>query len=327
MTRLYQIYLGALWLALMELVVPRSMGDIIAAGFGLSDTKVSTTSSSSNTSASLGVSNYTAVEAGATTMINATACWSSWTDYWSYTTAIASPKISYLATIVSTTTGYESEYPGTTETNVATFKGTSVQDNGGFTISTKTLDLTSTTVYTISPRPASTYTITTAITSYTLVSYNGSSVPMPICTLPSIVPQCQNQWEAYVSSELSPSPTPPSHCDINEGIGAARTLETQPACASPYHASLFSWASQLSSITKPPCTQASVGGQLCSTIKDAYVHQQNPVFFPNVSFAPYFSNGYLGSFANITAGNYTRSWWWPTSSTLGVPGCTLGCGR
>jgi hypothetical protein len=40
-----------------------------------------------------------------------------------------------------------------------------------------------------------------------------------------------------------------------------------------------------------PCTQAFVGGQLCSTIQDAYVHQQNPVFFPNVSFAPHFRMG------------------------------------
>jgi hypothetical protein len=327
MTRIHRVYLGALWLTLIKLAMSRSIGDIIAAGFGLSDTKVSTTSSSSNTSTSVELSNYTAVATGGTTKINATACWSSWTDHWAYTKAIASPKISYLSTIVSTTTGYQSEYPGTTETNIATSRGTSVQDNGGFTINTKTLDSTSTTVYTISPRPASSYIITTTITSYTLISYTGSSVPMPTCTLPSIVPQCQNQWEAYASSELLPSPTPPSHCDINQGIMTAMTFETQPPCASTYQASLSSWRSQLSSITKPPCTQASVGGQLCSTIKDAYVHQQNSVFFPKVSFAPYFSNGYLGSFANITAGNFTKSWWWPTSSTLGVPGCTLGCGR
>jgi hypothetical protein len=117
------------------------------------------------------------------------------------------------------------------------------------------------------------------------------------------------------------------NASLRMSIVTAMTYETQPPCASTSQSSLSSWRSQLSSITKPPCTQASAGGQLCSTIKDAYVHQQNSVFFPNVSFAPYFSNGYLGSFANITAGNYTKSWWWPTSSTLGVPGCTLECGR
>jgi hypothetical protein len=232
-----------------------------------------------------------------------------------------------VTTIISTTTGYQSEYAGTTETDIYTFTGTSVQDNGGFTISTETLDSTSTSVYTISARPASSYTITTTRTSYTLMTYSGTSVRMPTCQLPSVVPQCQSQWEGYASSELLASPTPPTHCDINEGIVPVMTWETQPPCASKYQASLSSWRSQLLSVTKPPCTQASVGDQLCSSVKDAYVHQQNSVFFPNVSFAPYFSNGYLGSFANITAQNYTKSWWWPTSSTLGVPGCTLGCGR
>jgi hypothetical protein len=327
MTRIRRTYLGALLLASMKRVVSRSMGDIIATGFGLSQAEFSPTTSFLNTSASLEPSNSPAIATGTYTGTNATACWSSWKEYWAYTNAIAGPETSYLTTIVSSTTGYQSEYSGTTETDVETFKGTSVQDNGGFTINTKTLDSTSTTVYTISPRPASSYTTTTAITSYTLVPCNGSSVPIPTCTLSSVVPQCQKQWEAYVSSELLPSPTPPSHCDINQGIVTALTYETQPPCASTYQSSLSSWRSQLSSITKPPCTQASVGGQLCSTIKDAYVHQQNSVFFPNVGFAPYFSNGYLGSFANITAGNYTKSWWWPTSSTLGVPGCTLECGR
>jgi len=321
------MYQSALSLASMRLVASRGMGDIIAGGFGLSHTAVSTTDPFSNDSISINNSNNTVVTVESSTQADQSVCWSSWTEYWAYTKAIASPKISYLATIVSTTTGFQSEYLGTTETNFATFEGTSAQDNGGFTISTKTLDSTSTTVYTISPRPASSYTITTTVTSYTLVSYNGSSVAMPTCVLPNFVPQCQNEWEAYVSSELLPSPTPPTHCDINEGIVTAMTRETQPPCASTYQSSLSSWRSQLSSITKPPCTQASVQGQLCSTIKDAYVHQQNSVFYPKVSFAPYFSNGYLGSFANITAGNFTKSWWWPTSSTLGVPGCTLGCGR
>jgi hypothetical protein len=52
-----------------------------------------------------------------------------------------------------------------------------------------------------------------------------------------------------------------------------------------------------------------------------------PRLFPKRQLRTSLSNGYLGSFANITAGNYTKSWWWPTSSTLGVPGRTLGCGR
>jgi hypothetical protein len=190
MTQIRLMYLGALFLASMELVATRGMGDIIAAEIGLSDTDVTTIGSFSNASMSVGYSNSTVATARAPNDTDANACWSSWTNYWVYTKAIASPRLSYLTTTVSTTTVCQSQYFGTTETAISTFKGTSVQDNGGFTISTKTLDSTSTTVYTIDPRPGSSYTKTTTITSYTLVSYNGSSVPMPTCTLSSVVSQC-----------------------------------------------------------------------------------------------------------------------------------------
>lgn len=282
---------------------------------------------SSQSTASTNVNGITAVAAGPFTNSSGDSCWASWADYWSYKQAVATPRKHDLSTILSTTTGHISGLAGTTETDVGTSKGLSIQDNGGFTISTKTIDSTWTSRYTFSARPESSYTRTITYTSYTLVSYEGDIVQKPTCQLSSVVSQCQSQWEAYVSSELLPPPTPPSHCDINQGIVPVFTWETQPACASTYQASLSSWRSQLSSVTKPPCTQASIGGPLCDAVKDAYVHQQNSGFFPEVKFAPYFSNGFLGSFANITAQNYTKSWWWPTSSTLGVPGCTLGCGR
>ncbi|GAB7323585.1 hypothetical protein MBLNU13_g07079t3 [Cladosporium sp. NU13] len=291
----------------LQLAVSAHVGDIVASGFGLSRTP--------------------AIAADPLMNSSANSCWTSWAEYWSYKQVIATPQTHDLSTIVSTKTGYVSGYAGTTETDIGTSKGLSIKDNGGFTINTKTIDSTWTSRYTFSSRSGSSYTITNSFTSYISVSYNGTTVQRPTCQLSNVVSQCQSQWEVYVSSELLPSPTPPSHCDINQGIVPVMTWEKQPACASTYQASLSSWRSRLSSITKPPCTQASIGGSLCDTIKDVYVHQQNSVFFPNVSFAPYFSNGYLGSFANITAQNYTKSWWWPTSSTLGVPGCTLGCGR
>lgn len=273
------------------------------------------------------LSQTTAIATGPFTNSSADSCWASWAEYWSYKQAAATPQTRGLSTILSTTTVHVSGYAGTIETEIGTSKGPSMQNNGGFTIRTRTIDSTWTSRHTFSARPESSYTRTNTFTSYTLVSYDSTTVQMPTCQLPSVVSQCQSQWDAYVSSELLPSPKPPSHCDINQGIVPVMTWETQPACASTYQSSMSSWRSQLSSISKPPCTQASIGGSLCDTIKDAYVHQQNSVFFPTISFAPYFSNGYLGSFANITAQNYTKSWWWPTSSTLGVPGCTLGCGR
>ena len=193
--RIHRTYLGILCFALLDLVASRNMGDIVASGFGLSDA--------------------TAITAGPFTNTSENLCWMSWTDYWSYTQAIASPKTSDVSTIVTKTTGYDSGFSGTTETYISTIKGTSVQDNGGFTISTMTLDSVATSVLTISARPGSSYTGAYTFTSVTLLSYDGRSIQVPTCRLSSIVPQCQGQWEVYASSQLLPSPTPPSHCDIN----------------------------------------------------------------------------------------------------------------
>ncbi|KAI7647119.1 hypothetical protein KC318_g18857, partial [Hortaea werneckii] len=62
--------------------------------------------------------------------------------------------------------------------------------------------------------------------------------------------------------------------------------------------------------------------------RDNYVHDQNHAFKPKeVENAPYFSAGYLGTWVDASAGDFNTSYYWPTSATLGVPSCTLGCGR
>ena len=98
-----------------------------------------------------------------------------------------------MARATSTSTVTISDYSGTTKTKVFTYTGTSLQDNGGFTISTRTSNSKSSSTYTMRPRSGTTSTITTTLTSYTLVSYNGTRVPEPSCELPSIFPQCQSQ--------------------------------------------------------------------------------------------------------------------------------------
>jgi hypothetical protein len=303
--------------AAAELLFMGLCTESVCATGGVRDTIVSEPGhSSTNVSITIPYANATAEE-----------CWRSWDEYWSVSQSIKNPKTSNVASMTSTSTVTMSDYSGTTRTDVVTFTGISLQDNGGFTLSTRTSGSTSSSTYTMRPRPGSTFTITTTLTSYKLMSYDGTPVPEPSCKLPSVVPQCQSQWEEYIESELIPSPTPLPHCDVYQGRIPALTWETTPACASSYNNALTSYRQQLSSIRKPPCTQASIGGDLCDTVKDAYVHQQNSNFLPDVSFAPYFSNGYLGSFQNITAQDYKTAWWWPTSSTLGVPSCTLGCGR
>ena len=76
------------------------------------------------------------------------------------------------------------------------------------------------------------------------------------------------------------------------------------------------------------CSQASIGDALCDSVRDNYVHDENYAFKPkDADDAPYFSAGYLGTWVDARAGDFNTSYYWPTSATLGVPSCTLGCGR
>ena len=255
-------------------------------------------------------------------------CWSSWEAFWSNNLTRTESSTSTIGFFTSTSTYTETAYPGTTEAHTSTIKTTDTIDNGGFAISTQTLDTTSTTKITIFSRPASTETNTLTGTSLTLLPYTGTILSEPTCKLPSSVSQCQAQWEAYVTSQLVPGPSIPPHCDINYGVMPPITTGL-PSCVTSYRSAAGSYQESMDSITRPPCSQASIGGDMCNTIKDAYVYQQNYVFWPSRAnqYAPFFSNGYLGTFENLTATDYNTSWYWPTSSTLGVPSCTLGCGR
>lgn len=186
-----------------------------------------------------------------------------------------------------------SDYSGTTETDAVTNTGTSLQHNGRSTTSIHTADSISSSTYTMLPRSGSALTITTALTSFAFLSYDGTRVLEPSCKLFSIISQCASQWEDYIESELIPSPTASSDCDVYQGSIPALTWEPMPACVSTYDIALTSYWEQLFSVAKSPCTQT--GGDLCRTVKDTYVHQQNSNFLPDVSFASYFSNDHTQS--------------------------------
>ena len=80
----------------------------------------------------------------------------------------------------------------------------------------------------------------------------------------------------------------------------------------------------------PSCTQASIGGELCDSVRDEYVQMKASWFAPEEMTTGFlfFSAGYLGTWANATAGDIQPSYYWPTSQTLApAPSCTVGCGR
>lgn len=114
-------------------------------------------------------------------------------------------------------------------------------------------------------------------------------------------------------------------CDVGAGFLNDRTV---PACASSYSTEQASYYDWKYSILTPECTQASVGGELCQSVRDDYVRRADWFAPTAYTTAFFFSAGYLGNFQNETAGNMQPSYYWPTSATLApAPSCTLGCGR
>lgn len=256
-------------------------------------------------------------------------CFASWEKFWSASANISSISYSSSPTKTWTVTGTNiySSRPATTGEFKTTIDYTETIINGGFTISTKTIDTTSTSLYTESAYPGETDVYTNEGTWYAVESFSARLPPTPSCHLPSSVSKCQNQWEKYISVQLAPSPTPPPHCDIDGGFLNNRT---KPACATTYDNSIESYMSWTSAITEPICTQASIGNPLCSSIRDNVQRDENYNFAPAAAtnqYVLYRSAGYVAYYADPAKGDFNTSYSWPTASTLGVPSCTLGCGR
>lgn len=266
-------------------------------------------------------------------------CYSSWNEYWSasqasYLSSFSQDNIKTIPTSTWTVTGTNT-YPGyaaTTSTYVTTIKTENFVVNGGFTISTQDIDTTSTTVRTQSSYAGETDTYTNTITLYSSSTVEGAGEvpPKPTCKLPTVVPDCQNKWETWITSNLEPAPTPPPHCDVNAGF--LQNTNSVPPCAKSYsavEASYYSKYEGSDAVSAPLCTAASISGSLCQSVRDAY--QMYNEFAPVIDMKtqskygePFFFNqGTQGLFM----GNGTK-WIWPTSSTMhNAPSCTLGCGR
>lgn len=307
-----------------------AIGDLVASGLGIA--RVTNTSSlSSQTASSLSSAAVTGISSANGTVNGG--CYASWLTYWSasrasvLTSAAAVDGLNLSTSAINTTTLTSTDVfpaePQSTWTYVQTIDRTVYSMDGGFTISTEIIDTTSTNIQTYESEAASTYIYTTTITQETTFESTVSVPPKPSCTLPSVVPQCESEWTSWISTQLVPAPTPPPHCDIGAGFMNNRTV---PPCAITYSEAEASWESLVGTdpeVSSPACTAASIGGALCSSIVDNYANNENAVFEPTLAQeAFFFSQGTLGFFNGVNT-----SWTWPTSSTLGVPSCTLGCGR
>lgn len=152
--------------------------------------------------------------------------------------------------------------------------------------------------------------------------------PKPTCKLPSVVGDCQRSWEAYITTQLMPSPTPPPHCDFKDQFPFTESL---PPCAKSHYDAVSSYEKRIGDFrySTPQCTAASISESLCQNVRDAY--QMDRGFRPDIDNATQSRDGAPFFFNQGTIGLYKgfdTTWVWPTSSTLGqAPGCTLGCGR
>ncbi|KAI7480514.1 hypothetical protein KC351_g6949 [Hortaea werneckii] len=298
------------------------LGEYVASGIGIRNS----TSKGVQGPGKSSIASFAAASTGSSISKNASIdeCFHSWDQWWSASSLEKSGTLIAASTYTTSYTETISAYAGTTELYTETLSTVSTIKDGAFAIETKTIDTTSLGTLTGAPRSgytsSNTYTGTISSTSFAT-----NTLPRPTCYLPSQVSQCEQQWESWISIQLTPAPTPPPHCDIGAGMIDGRP---RPGCALQYEQQGASWSSLVSARGPPICSQASIGDALCESVRENYVRDENYAFKPkDAADAPYFSAGYLGTWVDARAGDFNTSYYWPTSATLGVPSCTLGCGR
>ncbi|KAK4897798.1 hypothetical protein LTR27_004570 [Elasticomyces elasticus] len=149
-------------------------------------------------------------------------CWGQWEIYWasskslqyqfqtSWTTSTSTHTYTTAHTVFRTTTGtWTNNYGTVTQTEIV------YQDpvNGVFPIATSTYVETLTEVgHGMDFVPVSTGP-TTAISTPSIKSWmiiaNASSASSPVCSLPSLVPQCEQQWKQYIAGGATGTRRPP----------------------------------------------------------------------------------------------------------------------
>lgn len=244
-------------------------------------------------------------------------CWNQWSQFWSASSLVGQYAY-YKHDFTTTFTTTESSMWMSTSTFLS-FYTTTVR-GGQFPI---------TTYSTIAPvtdfdwfgTPTTTWTTTQ--TTYDLTRMDvmpNASLPIPSCVLPTLVSQCQNSWDRYITHKTSHEDLPfdpagPSGCD------AFATTMIPISCKAP----ISTWASVRSSYFEnepqlPDCSQAKVPDDYCSSTRSQFIFKaegksQQSDGVPAIKWTE-----------TTVDGTETRVPFWPSDTTIGGPGCTLGCG-
>lgn len=252
------------------------IGDLVASAIGLTAAATHSTTSNLSHSNEMSASNASIDE-----------CWRDWALYWNATAAVTKQTAtgcSYWSSL-DTDRYTQTRLPGSTY--VETMTRTTVYTNGPFTMSSATL--TATTTVSLQGESATTgyFTETDYESSCRYVPAT-STITKPPCSLPTYVPQCQAEWEAFTASGF-------------------RTL--------------------LASTESPQCSQASMNTRQCSWFQSSYVqeHSDQVNNIPG-ELGGFMATPLSRGYALISANGSSPRWVWPTQTTL-APSCTLGCAR
>ena len=306
-----------------------------------SDNASSTTLSRSTTSGAYRILNY---NASTNPTQHLTDCWTQWTSFWSSSAnsisvlhlGVAFPitltstvletirRVEWLNSIVLTTTtqtlvdnGYVFSTVISTLSAPTTFDSTS-----------KYPWITGTdSIYTLSD--ISQYVSEEGVT----VTYTNHPTP-PTCVLPSVVPQCQAQWNTWLSIQLTTFEDPPFNCSTtwdDNGVFTSTYPDISKCAADKSWRAASASLAAVRGSPSPACSLAHINPTQCSDLRSLYLSSwmSSAIYDPlgggqlyhpsmtDIGFQPTKVTGLNGS---VTNSNY-----WPSASLLG-PSCTLGCG-
>jgi hypothetical protein len=244
-------------------------------------------------------------------------CWNQWSQYWS-AVSLATSENWYHYEFTTTFTTTESSVWWSTST-VPSFY-TTTESAGQFLVATYTTTAP-VTEYDLLGSATTTWTTTETTSDLTLLSIMPNmSLAVPSCVLPSLVPQCQASWERYINHMTDPEDLP-FNIDGPTGCDAFATTTIPMSCQEP----ISTWASVRSSYfanepREPDCSQAKVPEDWCSSTRAQFIYKKEGKADQ--------SNGVpIIDWSSTTInGTATSVPYWPYNSTIGGPGCTLGCG-
>ena len=243
-------------------------------------------------------------------------CWNQWNQYWSAGDLPAEESTYLSSRPGGTLTSFSIEGNYNSPQTVLSSYETTVF-GARFPITTYTTLAPVTQLVLISGPPTTTwfYTFTTVSVFFETATRPILSLQSPSCVLPSSVSQCQQSWDSYVSE----TPVIQGWEDGPPGCDRSATTEIPWTCQAAISSWDSAYRSRIAADDPPKCSQATIPEALCSSTRSQLLH--------NIERRGWYYYFYDEPKTLTTIdGTPTSAIVWPSNSTVGGPGCTLGCG-